>query len=77
MEKYILKLTTNGLFNESIRYFEEAGFEILARTYDLHNENIFENNIETEHEKMFKEEGKKIKALICKKTVKSTRQPNA
>ena len=33
---------------------------------DLHKENVFEENIETEHEKMFSEEGIKIKALIAK-----------
>ena len=36
-------------------------------TYDLANENDFWNNIETEHERMFKEQGIKIKALIAKK----------
>ena len=61
------KTDDDGLFNESLKYFEEAGFEIVAKTYDLHQENIFENNIETEHEKMFTEEGKKIKALIARK----------
>ena len=30
------------------------------------SEPIFENNIETEHEKMFSEQGIKIKALIAK-----------
>lgn len=68
------KTDDDGLFNESLKYFEEAGFEITAKTYDLHNENIFSNNIETEHEKMFTEEGKKIKALICKK-LSSSCQP--
>ena len=47
--------------------FEEAGFEIASSTYDLHNEMIFETNIETEHEKMFSEQGIKIKALIAKR----------
>ena len=46
-------------------YFEEAGFKILKKTYDLHKEPIWENNIETEHEKMFSEQGIKIKALIA------------
>ena len=41
-------------------------FEILKKTYDLHSENIFGENIETEHEKMFSEQGIKIKALIAK-----------
>ena len=61
------KTDDDGLFNESFKYFDEAEFEIISKTYDLHEENIFENNIETEHEKMFTEEGKKIKALIAKK----------
>ncbi|MCI9366376.1 MAG: tRNA (guanosine(46)-N7)-methyltransferase TrmB [Clostridia bacterium] len=61
------KTDDDGLFNESFKYFEEAGFKIEAKTFDLHNQNIFENNIETEHEKMYTEEGKKIKALIVRK----------
>ena len=61
------KTDDDELFNESLKYFEEAGFEIVIKTFDLHNENIFVNNIETEHEKMFTEEGKKIKALIARK----------
>ena len=60
------KTDDDGLFNESLKYFEEAGFEIISKTYDLQEECIFENNIQTEHEKMFIEEGKKIKALIAK-----------
>ena len=41
---------------------------LIKKTYDLSNEKDFwngEENIETEHEKMFKEEGIKIKALIA------------
>ncbi len=48
-----------------LEYLEEAGFKIISKTYDLHNEPIFEENIVTEHEKMFTEEGIKIKALKC------------
>ena len=59
------KTDDEALFNASIKYFEEAGFEIIAKTYDLHNEPIWENNIETEHEKMFEEQGIKTKALIA------------
>ncbi len=76
LEKYKQFLSENGeiyfktddddLFNSSLTYFEESGFEIIAKTYDLHKEPIFENNIETEHEKMFSEQGIKIKALIAK-----------
>ena len=61
------KTDDDGLFYDSLRYFEEAGFYILNKTYDLHKEDIFNNqNIVTEHEKMFSEEGIKIKALIAK-----------
>ena len=60
------KTDDDELFAESIKYFDESGFEILKMTYDLHKEPIWENNIETEHEKMFSEEGIKIKALIAK-----------
>ncbi len=54
------------LFESSLIYFNESGFDIIEKTYDLHNENIFKENIQTEHEKMFSEEGIKIKALIAK-----------
>ena len=54
------------LFEASIKYFEESGFEIVSKTYDLHKEPIWENNIETEHEKMFEEQGIPTKALIAK-----------
>ena len=60
------KTDDDDLFNESIEYFKNTGFEIVKKTYDLHNEDIFENNIMTEHEEMFSNEGIKIKALIAK-----------
>lgn len=60
------KTDDDNLFNDSLLYFKESGFEIINKTYDLHNEPIFEDNIITEHEKMFSEEGIKIKALIAR-----------
>ena len=63
----LFKTDDDDLFNDSLKYFEEAGFKIVSKTFDLHKENIFENNIETEHEKMYTEEGKTIKALIAVK----------
>ena len=60
------KTDDDGLFESSLIYFEESGFEIIKKTYDLHIEPIFERNIETEHEKMFSDQGIKIKALIAK-----------
>ena len=62
------KTDDDGLFESSIEYFKEAGFEILKLTRDLHQEDIFDGkNIQTEHEKMFLEQGIKIKALIAKR----------
>lgn len=60
------KTDDDELFDASLTYFEESGFEIIKKTYNLHQESIFEKNIETEHEKMFSEQGIKIKALIAK-----------
>ncbi len=58
------KTDDDNLFEESINYFKEAGFEIKKLTRDLSSEPNFWENIETEHEKMFKEQGIKIKALL-------------
>lgn len=76
LEKYKTFLTDDGeiyfktddddLFVASLTYFEESGFQIIKKTYDLHNEEDFWENIETEHEKMFSEQGIKIKALIAR-----------
>ena len=77
LEKYKQFLTQDGeiyfktddddLFESTLKYLEESNFNILTKTYDLHKEMIFEDNIETEHEKMFSEQGIKIKALIAKR----------
>jgi len=60
------KTDDDNLFKESLTYFKECGFNIEYITYDLHSENI-ENNIITEHEKMFSDQGIKIKFLVAKK----------
>lgn len=60
------KTDDEELFNSSLIYLQESGFEIVSKTYDLHQEPIFEKNIETEHEKMFSEQGIKIKACIAR-----------
>ena len=56
------KTDDDNLFNDSLLYFEQAGLKIENKTYDLANSPNFWNNIETEHERMFKNEGIKIKA---------------
>ncbi len=63
------KTDDDNLFEDSLKYFKDSGYSVQKITYDLSNENDFwngEENIETEHEKMFKNEGIKIKALIAK-----------
>ena len=61
------KTDDDKLFEDSLKYFEEAKFEIIKKTYDLHKvEKEFWDNIRTEHEEMFSSEGIKIKALIAK-----------
>jgi tRNA (guanine-N7-)-methyltransferase len=59
------KTDDDDLFEASLTYFEETGFEIIKKTYDLHSENCPEN-VKTEHEEMFSKEGIKIKALIAR-----------
>ena len=61
------KTDSKELFEDSLEYLNVSGFKIISKTYDLHGEPIFEENIITEHEKMFSDEGIKIKALIAKK----------
>jgi tRNA (guanine-N7-)-methyltransferase len=60
------KTDDENLFKASIKYFEENGFRVIKITYNLDEEPIWDNNIETEHEKMFKEQGIPTKALIAK-----------
>lgn len=63
------KTDDENLFNASIKYFEQGGFDIISKTYNLHKEPIWKDNIETEHEKMFEEQGITTKALIAKFTI--------
>ncbi len=58
------KTDDDGLFEESLEYFKECGFDIVYITHDLHNSNV-EYNIETEHEKMFSEQDIPIKYCIA------------
>lgn len=58
------KTDDDELFRESLEYFKEAGFEAVKITENLNEEPNFWENIETEHEIKFKNEGIKIKAGI-------------
>jgi len=59
------KTDNDELFEDSLEYFKESGFELLKVVRDLHNSDV-EGNIVTEHEKMFSDEGILIKYLIAK-----------
>jgi len=56
------------LFQNSIEYFNECGFEILFLTYDLHNSD-FKDNVVTEYEAKFTELGKKAMFLRARLVV--------
>lgn len=56
------KTDDDELFEESIGYFEQAGYTIRFITRDLHHSEVT-GNIMTEHEKMFSDEGIPIKYL--------------
>lgn len=76
LEKYKVFLKQGGeiyfktddynLYKATIKYLEETEFEIVKQTENLHKEPIWENNIETEHEKMFEEQGITTKAIIAR-----------
>lgn len=59
------KTDDDELFFDSLEYFKENGYEIIYKTLDLHQSG-YEDNVETEHEKMFSDEGIKIKFCIVK-----------
>lgn len=77
LEKYKKLLAENGeiyfktdsdeLFRDSIKYFESTGFTITTLINDLHASD-YSDNIETEHERMFSDQGIKIKFLIASLT---------
>ncbi len=60
------KTDDDELFEESLDYFKEANFEVTYLTRDLHASD-YQYNLVTEHERMFSDEGKKIKFLIAVK----------
>lgn len=59
------KTDDDNLFEESLEYFEQSGYEITFITRDLHASSV-NDNIQTEHEKMFSQQGIKIKYCIAK-----------
>ena len=60
------KTDNDQLFDDSIVYLEQSGFTVLRQTRDLHADQFMED-IRTEHENMFSEQGIPVKALIAQK----------
>jgi len=60
------KTDDDELFEDTLRYLKDSGFEIIKFTNNLANEVDFWDNVVTEHEKMFSEQGITIKALIAR-----------
>lgn len=58
------KTDNDELFDDSLEYFKESGYELVKVVRDLHNSDV-EGNIVTEHEKMFSDEGILIKYLVA------------
>ncbi len=65
-----LKTDNDGLFDFSLEQFEEAGFDILWKTTDLHVSEYNDGNIMTEYERNFSEKGKNINAAVVIKPKK-------
>ena len=63
----IFKTDNRGLFDFSLEEFEAAGFRLEDVTYDLHNSEFNEGNIQTEYERNFSAKGftiNRVKAYL-------------
>lgn len=60
------KTDDDDLFEASLEYFDECGYDIVLKTFDLANFE-YPENIETEYENKFKNMGINIKFLIARK----------
>ena len=59
------KTDDDDLFEDTLGYLKDAGFEVAYLTRDLHQSD-YGGNIDTEHERTFCEQGIRIKFLIAK-----------
>lgn len=64
-----MKTDNNDLFEYSLEQFKEDGWEFLMVTRDLHNSSYKEDNVMTEYEERFVQEGKKINKLIVRRPI--------
>ncbi len=62
------KCDNDNLYEDTLEYLKQANFEIVKHTWDLHSEqNFFDHdNIVTEHENMFTQQGLKTHAIIAR-----------
>ena len=60
------KTDNRPLFDFSLEQVEEAGWELIMHTFDLHNSEYVEGNIMTEYEEKFSQMGNPICKLIAK-----------
>lgn len=59
------KTDNDDLFSDSLNYFKASGLTIKTQILDLHA-STYPDNIETEHEKMYHQQGLPIKFLIAR-----------
>lgn len=66
----MFKTDNRELFDFSLEQVKEAGWNLEAYTYDLHNDaKMNEGNVMTEYETKFSEEGKPINKLIANRSI--------
>ena len=66
--EFLARYDNTELFNFSLEQVKEAGWELLAYTYDLHHqEEMNKGNIMTEYEQKFSEKGNPINKLIAQR----------
>lgn len=61
-----MKTDNDDLFEYSLQEFEEDNWEIVMCTRDLHNSPYMADNVMTEYEQRFTEQGKKINKLVAR-----------
>ncbi len=59
------KTDDSGLYTDTLGYLKTCGFEILTKTEDLYAD-LPADNVQTEYEKIFLQQGLKIKALTAR-----------
>ena len=59
------KTDDDPLFEASLKYFEDSGFQVTTLIRDLHASDEYPGNIVTEHEQMFTDQGVKIKLAVA------------